>query len=58
MHEGFLIRALSLNGRVPNCQLGRSQFESGRAREKKKINNIILFLFIFFFNGINCGKIF
>lgn len=24
--------ALSLKGRVPNCQLGWSQFESGRAR--------------------------
>ena len=27
------MRALSLIGRVPNCRLGWSQFESGRARE-------------------------
>ena len=33
--------ALSLNGRVPNCQLGRSQFESGRAREFIKQTNLI-----------------
>ena len=26
------MRALSLIGRVPNCRLGWSQFESGRAR--------------------------
>ena len=28
----LIIRALSLIGRVPNCRLGWSQFESGRAR--------------------------
>lgn len=32
------LRALSLIGRVPNCQLGWSQFESGRARLKKYKN--------------------
>ena len=33
------MRALSLIGRVPNCRLGWSQFESGRAR-------LVLFLLI------------
>ena len=33
-----IYRALSLIGRVPNCQLGLSQFESGRARYKSKSN--------------------
>lgn len=28
-------RALSLNGKASNCQLGKNQFESGRARLKK-----------------------
>ena len=32
-----ITRALSLIGRVPNCQLGWSQFESGRARCTNKI---------------------
>lgn len=27
------LRALTLIGRVPNCQLGRFQFKSGRARK-------------------------
>lgn len=35
-------RALSLIGRVPDCQLGLSQFESGRAR----VNFNILFYII------------
>ena len=33
------IRALSLIGKVPNCQLGWSQFKSGRAR---KVNTFFL----------------
>ena len=31
-HPALGFGALSLTGRVPNCQLGWSQFESGRAR--------------------------
>lgn len=30
-----IFRALSLNGKASNCQLGKNQFESGRARKKK-----------------------
>ena len=33
----YIKRALSLIGRVPNCRLGWSQFESGRARMIIKI---------------------
>ena len=42
------LRALSLIGRVPNCRLGWSQFESGRARICQKKKYILYNLKIFF----------
>ena len=37
------MRALSLIGRVPNCRLGWSQFESGRARESYALKEYVSF---------------
>ena len=39
----LILRALSLIGRVPNCRLGWSQFESGRAREIYALKEYVLF---------------
>ena len=44
-----IYRALSLIGRVPNCQLGLSQFESGRARKSVYNLSAIIELYIYIF---------